>query len=372
MGKDILTISDVHLGNRNTPSEFILNNLTKFFGDFGIKDNFPDLKVIFFAGDLWDDSIQMSSSTVSGFFHFWSRFTRWCHRKQITVRILEGTPKHDRRQGETIASFTQIVCPELDFRYVNKLSIEHMACIGTSVLYVPDEWRPTADQCYQDVIDLMAEEKLSSVGIGIMHGMFAYQLGTIPMNAKVHKEELYLNLVEHFVSVGHIHTRSQYERIFAQGSFDRIAHGEPLAKGAWYFKANPEKGWTPIFMENKTAKIYETVTVDGDLGKALKKIDKAIKDLPNGSYVRIVAPAGHEVFQAMDGFLAKYPFLYFSRKAGKAEIEAEVVSEAPSFRVMNLNRQTLNEAIFGEVIARHDLSPEQSKRLNAILEELHT
>lgn len=370
--RGILSLSDVHLGNRNTPAGFILKNLEAFFGNFNLKDNFDDLKVIFIAGDLWDDTLQLSSEHLPGFFQFWYKFTHWCHRKKITVRILEGTPKHDRLQGMTIAAYTEVICPELDFKYVKDLSIEYLAVLETTVLYVPDECRPTADGCYQDVLDLLKQHQLSKVGIGVMHGMFKYQLGTIPMNSKVHDEELYLNLVEYFIVIGHIHTRSQYERIFAQGSFDRIAHGEPMPKGAWYFKEQRPHQWLPIFLENKQAKQYITVEVTGTLEKVLRKLDKEIGDLPHGSYVRIAATATHDVFQAFDEIRLKYPFFQFSKKIVKEETAKEEISKEVDYTPVSLNRQTLTEAIFSEVSLRHELKPEEGKQLFQLLEELHT
>lgn len=367
----VLSISDVHLGNRNTPAEYILTNLASFFNDFALKDNFDDLKLIVIAGDLWDDTIQFSSEHLPGFFQFWYKFTHWCLRKHIVLRVLEGTPKHDRLQGATIAAYTEVICPNLDFRYVKDLSIERLAALDTTVLYVPDECRPTAERCYQDVLDLMKEEQLSKVGIAVMHGMFKYQLGSIPMNAKVHDEELYLNLVEHFIVIGHIHTRSQYERIFAQGSFDRIAHGEPIPKGAWYFKYQRDKRWLPVFLENKNAKQYVTVEVSGTLEKALKKIDKEISDLPHGSYVRIAALPGHDIHQAFDEIRLNYPFFQFSKKVLKEEAQVEQAMKEIDYSPISLNQQTLTEAIFNEVNLRHELTPVESKKLYALLEEMH-
>lgn len=368
--RDILSISDVHLGNKNTSADFIMENLTKFFNGFSIKNNFDDLKVVFIAGDLWDDALQFSSEYLPGFFNFWYGFTDWCTRKEIVLRVLEGTPKHDRRQGRTLEAYTRVVAPKLNFRYVTDLSIEYIPEIDSQVLYVPDECRRTAEVCYQDTLTLLQEHQLSTVDIAVMHGMFKFQLGSIPMEAKVHDEELYLNLITQFAVIGHIHTRSQYERIFAQGSFDRIAHGEEQPKGAWYFTAGKGKSWTPIFLENKTAKKYVTVEVSGSLEKSLAKIEKQISDLPKGSYVRISAKPGHDVFQAFDELRLNYPWFQFSKKTLKEETEVSA-PETFNYSPISLNRETLTEAIFNEVSLRHTLSPASSKRLYAILEETH-
>lgn len=376
--RSILTLSDVHLGNRNTPAETIINNLKVFFKNFDLKDNFDDLKAIFIAGDLWDDALQFSSEVLPGFFRFWHLFTMWCYRKKIILRVLEGTPKHDRLQGATIAAFTEVNCPDLDFKYVKDLSIEYIPDLAMNVLYVPDECRHTADQCYNDVLELMREQHLSQVDIAIMHGMFKCQLGDIPMNdklrPKLHDEELYLSIVEHFVSIGHVHTRLQYKRIFAQGSFDRISHGESLPKGAWYFKDQGNNKWLPIFLENKGAKQYVTVEIDAvlSLEKALKKIDKEIGHLPMQSAVRIAAPSGHDIHQAYEKLRLSYPFFIFTKKVLKEKEEIAVpVPTQEASRGVSLNRQTIVEAIFDVVNLNNELTPSQSKQLYAILEETH-
>ena len=72
--------------------------------------------------------------------------------------------------------------------------------------------------------------KDEEVDIAIMHGQFHYQFPRIKLDSS-HDEQEYLNMVKHYIHIGHIHTHSSYDRIIAQGSFDRIAHGEEENKG---------------------------------------------------------------------------------------------------------------------------------------------
>lgn len=369
--RNILTISDVHLGNRSTPAEFILDNLTKFFKDFDLSNNFPNLKMVIFAGDLWDDTLSFSSPCISSFFRFWFRFCRWADKRGVVVRVLEGTPRHDRLHGANIATYTEQICPSLDFRYVKDLSVEVHKKLGLSFLYVPDECRPTADRIYQDVLDVLHEAGLDSVDIGIMHGMFKYQLGTIPMNAKVHREEDYLRLVNKFITIGHIHTQSFYEKIFAQGSFDRLAHNEEKPKGAYYFVETEPGEWDPIFLENTSAKVYKSIEVSKKLDSSLSQIESTVKKLPDYSHLRIIAKAGHEIFQAFDVLKKTYPFITFSKKVIEEVKKEEMVVVTETFKASHLNRQTLTEEIINEVNERFDITPEQLKRLYTQLENLH-
>lgn len=368
-GKDILTISDVHLGNRSTDAGFILKNLQTFFNDFRLVDNFQDLGCIFIAGDLWDDTLQLSSDCLPEFFRFWFKFCHWCRKKDITLRVLEGTPRHDRLQGKTIEAYTGIICPELDFRYVKELSIEKHEGLGVSILYVPDECRHTADMTYADTLKILHESGLSQVDICVMHGVFRYQLGNIPLNAKVHNEELWLPLVRKFITIGHIHTSSIYERIFAQGSFDRIAHGEEGEKGAFYFKKMEDGTYLPIFLVNKKAKKYISLTLESeDMDTCLGLIENQVKQLPDYSFLRIIAAKGHPVFQGFETIIKKYPLITFSKKILK-EKDKEVSRESTevTYKPVVLNEKTLIPALLESVFQKHILSHEDQEYLKTLL-----
>ena len=132
------------------------------------------------------------------------------------------------------------------------------------MLYVPDKCRPTAEAVARDVQALFDEQGVEQVDIGMMHGMFKYQLGTIPMNNQVHEERFYLDKVKNFISIGHVHTYSTYERIVAQGSFDRLTHGQEEPKGAVLF-TRVDGEWSYRFVENTKAKKYVDLEVKGDL-----------------------------------------------------------------------------------------------------------
>lgn len=370
---DYLVVSDVHLGARNTSYREIINHLDLFFHHFADSSPYSKLDALFIAGDLWDDTIELSSEVLVTFVPFWHRLLRWCHRNNIILRVLEGTPRHDRGQGKTLSEITAALLPELDFQYVSALSIEKNATLGLSILYVPDECRHTAEVVYQDVLGLMAEAQLTSVDIAIMHGMFQYQLGTIPMNSKVYDEQRWLALVNHYLSIGHIHVHSQYERIVAQGSFDRLSHGEEGAKGVTWFHRDSTGEWSWRFIENKAAKIYRTLKVSGDVDKALKQIDKEVKLLPDESHVRIQAVVGHPVFQGFETLRKKYPFITFTKKAiEEAATSPEQISTKPTrFAQIPLNRETLTEAILVEIKAAGSLEIEDEGLLRKLLEELH-
>lgn len=371
--RSYLVLSDIHLGSRNTTAKEILKNLTDYFEDFSDSGRFTTIDVLFIAGDLFDDTIQFSSGVIGDFVAWFDRLLRWCSRNHVTLRILEGTPRHDRAQGATVVSLAELSKEPVDLRYIPALSIEHMEELGLTVLYVPDECRPTAEAVERDVEQLFLEHRVDKVDIAIMHGMFKYQLGTIPMNAKVHDEAFYLDRVRNYISIGHVHQHSQFSRIVAQGSFDRLSHGDEAAKGGVLIKEIKPGEWAHFFIENPGAKIYKTVEVKGDLERCLSKIDKVVGALPNDAHVRIQALSTHPIFQGFETLKKKYPLLHFTKKAVAKEEEVTKVEEKEEqeYRPIILNRETITEAVFTDVTQSCNLTQDEETRLYRLLEELH-
>jgi len=242
--------------------------------------------------------------------------------------------------------------------------------LDLNVLYVPDECRHTAAMVEEGVEQTLDEAGLKEVDIAIMHGMFEYQLGTIPMNAKVHNEAWYLARVKNYISIGHVHTMSQRDRILAEGSFDRLAHGEEGPKGAMLLTEAKPGEWIHLFIENTLAKTYVTLQVAGSIESVLEKIDKKVRKLRDGSYVRIQALATHPIFQGFETLRQKYPRLTFSKKATvKEEVRPEI--QAISYTPIVLNRETLTDAICEEVANQQGLETEDYHKLRGLLEALH-
>lgn len=369
-----LALSDIHLGARSTTASEIIEHLTLFFGDFSYQSPYCELDAIFIAGDLWDDTVEFSSEVIQIFIPFLRRFLAWAVRHDIVVRILEGTPKHDRRQGKTIEAIVESFKLEgLDFRYVPELSIETCKGLGDlTILYVPDECRPTADDVKRDVQALLDENELDKVDIAIMHGMFKFQVGMIPDSPKVHEEAWYLEKVRHYISIGHIHVSSQYSRILPQGSFDRLSHGEEGPKGGYLIKRTDQGDWLHFFVENKHAKIYKTVKIEGEVEACLAKIDTEIKSLPLGSHVRIQAEATHPLLQGIETLKQKYPLFTFTKKpvsATEVSTTEEVIGQ--DYVPVVLNRDTLTEAVYTDITGNETLSEEDERALYALLESLH-
>lgn len=366
-----LVISDIHLGARSTTYKEILSHLQSYFHDFRDDGPFCKLDAIFIAGDLTDDTITFGSEVTTGMLDFFLPFCRWCKRHDISLWLLEGTPRHDRRQGRVVENLIRKLVPELDFKYIAELSIQRHEKLNLNVLCVPDECRHTAALIEEDTEKLLNEAGLQKADIAIMHGMFEYQLGTIPMNHKVLNSQWWLNHVEHYLSIGHIHTYSQYERIIAQGSFDRLTHGYEEPKGGVLFTRGLDGEWVPLFIENTQAKIYKTFEIETDVETALKMLDKAIRKLPDGSHVRIKARESHPILQGLESLRKKYLSITFTKKSIE---DHEHTSEEHVIQVQYdrtiLNASTIVSAILAEIESHKPLQPSDQAVLYPLLEEV--
>lgn len=321
MTKEIkyLTLSDVHLGNNRTKTNHILQSLNIFFDNFTSKSKFKDLDIIFIAGDLFDTLLDFSSKEIDEIVLWLSRLVLFCSRFEIKLRLLEGTPSHDWKQSKIINTIYDMLEIKIDLKYIGSLSIEHIKDLDLHVLYVPDEWSSDASITFEQVKLLMEEQNLDQVDIAIMHGCFHYQIPQIK-SKKNHNEWDYLGIVKYFINIGHVHVFSTYERIIAQGSFDRIAHGEERPKGATVCTIGKEPSFE--FIENKNAKIYKTIRFrTNDLDESLVYLDKKIANLPNDSYVQIKTKTDHPLYIGIDRFKLEYPFFIFSRSSLKEEDE---------------------------------------------------
>lgn len=304
-------VSDVHFGHPNTATVDIIKNMTKAFPDTA---ETGELDIIWFSGDLFDRLLYLSDPNVYEV-RFWiSSFLRMCKRRDITVRVLEGTPSHDWGQPRIFSEINEMAEIGADIKYVPNLSIECIAKFDINVLYVPDEWRPENDETWQEVVALLQTHGLDQVDYAIMHGSFPHQLPA-HVNAPTHDPDRYLSIVKHFIFIGHVHKHSIFERILVPGSFDRLCHGEEGPKGHLRVTVYEDGQYEIVFVENKGAKIYRTINCIGmELDVALSTIDAIVKDLPDGSYLRIEADKEEAILVNLDVLRAKYPTCVWSTK----------------------------------------------------------
>lgn len=316
---------DVHLLHNKTSTEHILKNLYKAFPD---NAETGELDLIIIAGDLFDRLTTYPDTNISLIRRWMFMFLNMCKRRDIVVRILEGTPSHDWKQSVHFITENEIAGIGCDIKWVESLSIEHIERFGINVLYVPDEWKHETDDVWKDVCKEMHEKGLSQVDFTILHGAFNYQLPShVPV--PTHIPERYMEITKYFVFGGHIHKRSQYGNILAAGSFDRLTHGEEEDKGHYRVVVDRDNVDHEItFVVNEGAKLYKTVDCTGlSLEKAMDAVDKLIDTLPIDSHVRVVAEKGAPILVGFKELVDRYRLHWITQKTvGGEKINREAVS----------------------------------------------
>ena len=375
MLKDVnyLVLSDIHLFHKKNRTEEIIANLNRYFDDFSPKSQFANLDMLFIAGDLFDTLVEFPNRDAHMALFWLSRLIDFCSRQNIKLRILEGTPSHDHRQSKTAEILVQSMDTAVDFKYIDTLHIEHVKDLGLHILYMPDEITASADLTLRHVKQLMSENQLDQVDIGIFHGCFTYQMGG-HLNNQCHDEATYLSLVRYFINIGHFHTFSAYERIIAEGSFDRLKHGEEEPKGGVLCHISKAGEYTYSFIENKHAKIFKTIDIRGqDLDKAFARLDKLLLTIPDNSYIRIKASKDHPIYIAFDDVKKRYPMYFFNKMSDDEEEHTYQLIDSDSifnhrYESITLTQDNIVPTLLTEINGKYALTDSQLKLLTHTLE----
>jgi|JFJP01.1.fsa_nt_gi hypothetical protein len=344
-----IVISDIHLGHPRNKTHEILFNLNKAFNYFN--EDFH-LNAIFIAGDFFDTLLDNYTSDYHEIVIWIHRLINYCARKNIKLRVLEGTPSHDWNQCKIFETLISVTGTPIDFKYVNSIYIEFLEDNGLYILYVPDEAMESSEITREYIKQLLIDKGISSVDIAIMHGMFGYQMMNI-QTSQTHDEKFYNNIVNYYIHIGHIHTHSKYDKIIAQGSFDRLSHNEEEPKGYIIAEVNNiAKFCSWNFIENKTAKIFKTINItkNQNLEQALIKLDKNIYNLPELSFVRIKASKDHIVYQAFEELKKRYLLYNLSKKSDDDHSDSnqliDDVSISIEYDVITINKENIEELLF--------------------------
>lgn len=340
----IAEISDVHVGNPNTPTVDILNNLNQAFPN---SPAFGEYDLFIIAGDFFDRLLNVPDPNVSAIKQWINRFLRLCVKYDVVVRVLEGTPSHDWKQPRLFTHVNEIAEIGADLLYTDTLSIEYNERFGINLLYIPDEWNPECDDTWIDVQKLLAERDLAQVDFTIMHGAFDYQLPS-HVNVPTHNPDRYLGITKYLIFVGHIHLFSTYQRIVSAGSFDRLTHGEEGPKGHIEATVQRDGTYEIVHVENKGAKVYKTFTCTAmAIDEALAYLETEVEKLPQHSFVRVVASKADAILVSMDLLRKKFPTIRFSTKVDK---DAEITTQAlidlrSSYQPVAITRENIKKLL---------------------------
>lgn len=346
-----LVLSDIHLGHKNNKTVDIVNNLLHYF-----KVNnkiFKKLDVIFLAGDVFDRLLSTNSEEYLISVEWLSSIVSYCKLNNIKLRLLEGTPSHDWKQSRAVTKVIQQLGVNIDFKYIETLSIEKMDDLGISILYVPDEVHHNSSDTLDEVGELLVKHNLSQVDIAIMHGQFNYQLPILLESS--HDENSYLDIVKYYISIGHIHIPSVFKRILAQGSFDRLTHGEEEDKGGMVITLDDEPSFE--FIVNKKAKIFKTLDVK-NLDNALEYIVSKLKGIPSYSFIRILAERSSgmkSITKELEDRYKNYTFKVEYNDENDVAIESMVIDNSVNIETFEITDSNIKKLMIKE-LDKHKLT----------------
>ncbi len=341
---NIATISDVHLGSKNTPTLDILSNLRAAFPD---DEETAQLDLICLVGDVFDTLLTVNHPDFSEIKIWISDFLRLCKKYDIVLFVLEGTPSHDWWQSQLFVTLNQTGRIGANLKYVKDISVEYEPSLDIWVGFVPDESAPTTEQTLSQLKSQLQTKGLDKVDLMFMHGQFEYQL---PAHVKAPKHDTasYLAITKSLIFIGHVHTHSSYMRIFAQGSFDRLKHGEEEAKGHLRATIYADGTYEVTFVENLGARKYVTVFCYGlSVEESLIEIERQVRNLPFNSAVRLEASPTHPLFADMDVLMREYPSFVWTKnpKDLDKKEEEEMENDDTAFVAITINSENITKLL---------------------------
>lgn len=277
-----LVTSDVHLGHPSTPTEHIIESFKQTI----LNEKHQDLDILFIAGDLFDRLLDLSSREVHVIIGFFNYLLSYCTDNDIKLRVLLGTPSHDWKQSELLVKLNDIRVNKCDLIYHKQLDIEYIPSLNKHVLYIPDEWFNKGDDVNKQIQAKLMEHNITQVDIAILHGQFNYQVVGKKYEGFAYDEDYFLQLVRGFIHIGHYHTFSSHDRIIANGSLERLVHGEEEEKGCVIVNDN-----SYTFLPNVNSYTYKTIQVT--MATTVERLDKQIMKLPRNSHVRLLMSKDH-------------------------------------------------------------------------------
>ena len=337
----VAVVGDIHLLHKKTTTEYILANLDKYCTN---DDLFSKLDLFVLNGDVFDNLTVVPNTDV-GLIQMWfAKVLLLANKYNVIIRILEGTPSHDRKQSQLFTNLYEILKKDtfiIDIKHIKTVEVEYLSKYNLNLLFIPDEYKHHTNDTLIEVKNLIHSKGLDQVDLCFMHGAFTYQLPACVKDNIKHNETEYLTLVKRLIFINHIHKHTNYDRIIAPGSFDRIAQGEEEDKGFYYVIIN-ENDYQVKFIVNKTAKKYITLKCKQyELEECLQYIQNKLQKIPIDSYIRIEAKSTTPIVNNLDLVKKKFPLYHWSIITDKQQIESINNIELSNYTPIIINRDTL-------------------------------
>lgn len=352
--------SDNHFGHRRTPMKHLAANFIK---SILTKEN-SDAHILFIAGDLFDRPVEPGSEDMLVFLTFANDLLNYCYKNDILLRVMEGTPSHDWLQPKMLVYLNNFRENKVDLRYFDVLDIEYIERYNINVLYIPDEWCDDHVELERQIDDKLRERSISQVDIAILHGFFEYQLAGIPYNGFRFDSNYFHRIVKGYIHIGHVHTHSNFDRIIASGSLDRLVHGEEEEKG--YIVVTGDE-WE--FVPNKDAFIYKTLVLTKR--DTYSTLDKKISAYPVGSHIRLRMAKDHPFNIGFSEVRLRYPDYHITKKIN-SELEndrvTDIINEEFNMHEFDFVSVNLKELVIERIKARETLTSTEEEKLDEYLE----
>lgn len=366
---EYIVLSDIHLGHRNTPTKHIVKNLIHYICSEANKD----LDIIFIAGDLFDSLLELNTDVTHDCIHFITVLVKYCYSNNIKLRILEGTPSHDWQQSRVAIKINELKHNKCNLRYFNTLEIEYMADLNIHILYIPDEWTSDHKSLELEIASKLQEYNIRNVDIAILHGQFKYQTLGKNYASFSYEEPYFLNLVKYYIHIGHYHTYSYFDRIIAQGSFDRLSHGEEEEKG--YVRVKIDNVFSYKFMPNENSYIYKTIPITK--ATTLDKLDAIIYKLPPHSFIRLSMSSSHDFNINFDQIKLRYTDYHLKKLIKENLTDKTSVNyflENNDIDITNLGYTNSNilESLYGIFVEKYKFKERDIERAKGYLEKYRT
>jgi len=351
-----IVTSDIHLGHNNTPTSHII----KSFKESILIDNNKDKDVLFISGDLFDKLLDLNTKEVKEIIEFFNYLLNYCYDNDILLRVLEGTPSHDWQQSSILVKLNDIRKKKCDLRYFKILDIEYIERYNKYILYVPDEWTNDHNDLQSQISEKLIENNISKLDIAILHGQFHYQFKGKPYHGFYFKEEYFLSIVRGFIHIGHYHVYSTLDRIIANGSLERLVHGEEQPKG--YVVVN-ENSYS--FIENTNAYTYITLNITKKT--TIDKLDSLISKYKKNSFIRLLMPKDHPFNINFKDIKLRY--LDYNLKKQVKELLTDTNSITYIFNEDNIDMSSneildtnIHTLLTTSILNKYDLSYEETKK----------
>lgn len=357
----LLSFHDIHLGHDRTPTNYIIDNLYRDLNE----ETLSQVNLIFFAGDLFDQALLYSESCAIQTTLFFLHVLEICRQRKIVIRMVNGTSSHDANQPDLLAMLHQEKYPDVDFRFVKDMEIEHHKGLDITILYVPDEYA-SREQMYLIAKSLLKEHQLDKVDFILGHNQFAYQFNEqIRHNISSLNEEDWNDMININGFFGHVHKRSEYKKIQVAGSYDRLAHGEEEPKGFLKAIYQPDEH-TVQFIENKHAKLYKTLVVptsfdlqdESSLRSLITQIDEIYQQQPQAHIRLKYQDETLPIRQILKQLQVRYPEITFSQlykgQTTQEDKKAIPLPEDEQYHFINITRDNIVRLLEEEMQSQGD------------------